>query len=50
MKRSTSVRHHSRTGTKGVKRHSREVSSPDDNIVPHDSLEEVEEALDGEEE
>ena len=44
MKRSTSVRHHSRRGTRGVRRHTREFDSPEANCVPHDSLEEEEES------
>ena len=43
MNPKTNVRSHSRRGTKGVKRHSRKVDSPDSNSVPHDSIEESEE-------
>lgn len=53
MKRSTSVRRHSRRGTKGVRQHTREINPPEAHRVPHDSLnqeEELEEETEEEEE
>jgi hypothetical protein len=36
MTRNTTVKRHSRKGTRGVKQHTREIESPFDKCVPHD--------------